>query len=191
MCSESATHPRRIEISRTPRAIRGGTITCVSNMKPECDERKQNPPGRPIHGKSVPKAGALEPIVDEHPYEPWSVRRRAFEREGWREHARPHAQQNGVQISRIAFLITTTRAGKLQMHIFGAIAEFERARIAERVRAGLARVRARGGRLSRPPASLSPDQVERTAPCRFGSPRASDRTSRRHLEEVARKGKSR
>ncbi len=38
----------------------------------------------------------------------------------------------------------TTPAGKLQMHILAAIAEFERARIAERVRAGLARVRARG-----------------------------------------------
>ena len=44
----------------------------------------------------------------------------------------------------------TTPAGKLQMHILGAIAEFERARIAERVRAGLARVRRQGGRLGRP-----------------------------------------
>src|SRR6266446_5382303 len=44
----------------------------------------------------------------------------------------------------------TTPAGKLQMHILGAIAEFERARIAERVRAGLARVRAAGRRLGRP-----------------------------------------
>jgi DNA invertase Pin-like site-specific DNA recombinase len=33
----------------------------------------------------------------------------------------------------------TTPAGKLQMHILGAIAEFERARIAERVKAGLQR----------------------------------------------------
>ncbi len=38
----------------------------------------------------------------------------------------------------------TTPAGKLQMHILAAIAEFERARIAERVKAGLARVRAAG-----------------------------------------------
>ena len=36
----------------------------------------------------------------------------------------------------------TTPAGRLQMHILGAIAEFERARIAERVRLGLQRVRA-------------------------------------------------
>ena len=36
----------------------------------------------------------------------------------------------------------TTPAGRLQLHILGAIAEFERARISERVKAGLARVRA-------------------------------------------------
>jgi DNA invertase Pin-like site-specific DNA recombinase len=44
----------------------------------------------------------------------------------------------------------TTPAGKLQMHILGAIAEFERARIAERVKAGLLRARAQGKRLGRP-----------------------------------------
>ena len=44
----------------------------------------------------------------------------------------------------------TTPAGRLQMHILGAIAEFERARIAERVKAGLARARANGTRLGRP-----------------------------------------
>jgi len=44
----------------------------------------------------------------------------------------------------------TTPAGKLQMHILAAIAEFERARIAERVMAGLARARAQGTRLGRP-----------------------------------------
>jgi DNA invertase Pin-like site-specific DNA recombinase len=44
----------------------------------------------------------------------------------------------------------TTPAGKLQMHILGAIAEFERARIAERVKAGLRRARAEGRRLRRP-----------------------------------------
>jgi DNA invertase Pin-like site-specific DNA recombinase len=44
----------------------------------------------------------------------------------------------------------TTPAGKLQMHILGAIAEFERSRIAERVMAGLARARAQGTRLGRP-----------------------------------------
>ena len=44
----------------------------------------------------------------------------------------------------------TTPAGRLQLHVLGAIAEFERARIAERVKAGLARARARGRRLGRP-----------------------------------------
>jgi len=44
----------------------------------------------------------------------------------------------------------TTPAGKLQMHILGAIAEFERARIVERVKAGLRRARAQGKRLGRP-----------------------------------------
>lgn len=45
----------------------------------------------------------------------------------------------------------TTPAGKLQMHILGAIAEFERGRIVERVRAGLARAKAQGTRLGRQP----------------------------------------
>ena len=43
----------------------------------------------------------------------------------------------------------TTPAGKLQI-ILGAVAEFERARIAERVKAGLVRARAQGKRLGRP-----------------------------------------
>jgi DNA invertase Pin-like site-specific DNA recombinase len=44
----------------------------------------------------------------------------------------------------------TTPAGKLQLHILAAIAEFERARIQERVRAGRARAKAQGKRLGRP-----------------------------------------
>jgi len=57
----------------------------------------------------------------------------------------------------------TTPAGKLQMHILAAIAEFERARIAERVKAGLARVRAAGGRLGRPVTRIAQQDVARTA----------------------------
>ena len=53
----------------------------------------------------------------------------------------------------------TTPAGRLQMHILGAIAEFERARIAERVKLGLERVRAEGRSLGRPRVQLSQDQV--------------------------------
>ena len=44
----------------------------------------------------------------------------------------------------------TTPAGKLQMHILGAIAEFERDRVRERVLAGLERAKAQGKRLGRP-----------------------------------------
>jgi DNA invertase Pin-like site-specific DNA recombinase len=43
-----------------------------------------------------------------------------------------------------------TPAGRLQLHILAALAEFERCRIQERVRAGLARVKAEGRRLGRP-----------------------------------------
>jgi DNA invertase Pin-like site-specific DNA recombinase len=45
---------------------------------------------------------------------------------------------------------TSTPAGRLQLHILGAIAEFERARIQERVVAGLARAKAQGKKLGRP-----------------------------------------
>jgi DNA invertase Pin-like site-specific DNA recombinase len=57
----------------------------------------------------------------------------------------------------------TTPAGKLQLHILAALAEFDRSRIAERVRAGLARVRAAGRLLGRPPADLTSDDVRKTA----------------------------
>ena len=53
----------------------------------------------------------------------------------------------------------TTPAGRLQMHILGAMAEFERARIAERVRLGLARVRAEGRTLGRPKVMLTENQL--------------------------------
>jgi len=54
---------------------------------------------------------------------------------------------------------TTTPAGRLQMHILAALAEFERARIAERVKAGLARARAQGKRLGRPRAVRPPVEI--------------------------------
>ena len=57
----------------------------------------------------------------------------------------------------------TTAAGRLQLHVLAALAEFERARIAERVRAGLARVRASGKRLGRPAANVVLADVMRTA----------------------------
>ncbi len=48
----------------------------------------------------------------------------------------------------------TTPAGRLQMHVLAAIAEFERARIAERVKAGLKRARSQGQTLGRPQLQL-------------------------------------
>lgn len=75
----------------------------------------------------------------------------------------------GLQAAGVAFVSlaegidATTPAGKLQMHILGAIAEFERARIAERVRAGLARVKANGTRLGRPFRPISDADLARTS----------------------------
>ncbi len=57
----------------------------------------------------------------------------------------------------------TTPAGKLQLHILGAIAEFERERIRERVMAGLQRAKRQGTRLGRRPRRLTPDDLARTA----------------------------
>jgi DNA invertase Pin-like site-specific DNA recombinase len=74
----------------------------------------------------------------------------------------------------------TTPAGKLQMHILGAIAEFERARIQERIRAGLARARAQGVKLGRPRRYIDPEKLaavaglaEREAARRLGIPRST------------------
>ena len=74
-----------------------------------------------------------------------------------------------LQILGVAFVSlqegidATTPAGKLQMHILAAIAEFERARIAERVRAGLARARANGRRLGQKPHVIPTKDLDRTA----------------------------
>ncbi len=54
---------------------------------------------------------------------------------------------------------TATPAGRLQLHILGAIAEFERARIAERVRLGVARARAQGTRLGRPKVRVDAERL--------------------------------
>ena len=62
----------------------------------------------------------------------------------------------------------TTPAGRLQLHVLTAIAEFERSRIQERVRAGLARVRAQGKRLGRPVVDVPEERAWRrfeVSPC--------------------------
>ena len=60
---------------------------------------------------------------------------------------------------------TTTPAGRLQLHVLGAIAEFERERVRERVRAGLARARAQGRRLGRPRVAPLSTMLRRASPC--------------------------
>jgi len=45
---------------------------------------------------------------------------------------------------------TRTAGGRLQFHMLGALAEFERSLISERTRAGMAAARARGSRIGRP-----------------------------------------
>ena len=66
----------------------------------------------------------------------------------------------------------TTPAGKLQLHILAALAEFERERIRERVIAGLRRAKAQGVRLGRPrktpPAAPVPGGSVREAACIWG-----------------------
>jgi DNA invertase Pin-like site-specific DNA recombinase len=54
----------------------------------------------------------------------------------------------------------TTAAGRLQMHVLAAIAEFERARIVERVRCGLKRAKAQGKRLGRQPYAIPDERFE-------------------------------
>jgi len=51
---------------------------------------------------------------------------------------------------------TTSPSGRLVLHVLGAIAEFERERLRERVLAGLQRARAQGRRLGRPKRELPP-----------------------------------
>lgn len=53
---------------------------------------------------------------------------------------------------------TTSPGGRLTFHIMAALAEFERALISERTRAGMAVARKKGRHLGRPP-SMSPEQV--------------------------------
>jgi len=54
---------------------------------------------------------------------------------------------------------TTTPAGKLTFHIFGALSEFEREVLRERTQAGLTAARKRGKNLGRP-RSLNTEQIE-------------------------------
>jgi DNA invertase Pin-like site-specific DNA recombinase len=54
---------------------------------------------------------------------------------------------------------TSTPASRLQLHVLGVIAEFERERIAERVRVGMARAKAQGKHVGRPRPKVSDEQL--------------------------------
>ncbi len=70
-------------------------------------------------------------------------------------------QAKGVDLYlHVQGLDTSTPAGRAMFGMLGVFAEFERSMIQERVRAGLARARAKGKRLGRPP-SFTPAQVRR------------------------------
>lgn len=67
-------------------------------------------------------------------------------------------EQRGVGFKSLTENIdTTTPGGKLIFHIFGSLAEFERALIVERTQAGLAAARARGRNGGRPKGSVRYD----------------------------------
>jgi DNA invertase Pin-like site-specific DNA recombinase len=73
-------------------------------------------------------------------------------------------QAVGVAFVSLAECIdATTPGGRVQLHVLGAIAEFERARIAERIRAGLARAKAQGTKLGRPVATPPLEQLQAVA----------------------------
>lgn len=54
---------------------------------------------------------------------------------------------------------TTTPSGRLLFHLVGAVAQFERDLIRERVRAGIAHAKAIGKRVGRPPAAIDVERV--------------------------------
>jgi DNA invertase Pin-like site-specific DNA recombinase len=75
-------------------------------------------------------------------------------------------------------LDTTTPSGKAMFQMMGVFAEFERAMIQERVRAGLARARAEGKQLGRPPI---PEKTERAIQVALGK---KDRPGLRKLAGI-------
>jgi putative DNA-invertase from lambdoid prophage Rac len=85
----------------------------------------------------------------------------------------------------------TTPAGKLQLHILAALAEFERERIRERVMAGLQRARAQGTRLGRPTAVIPIERLQsvyglpaQDAADRLGVSRSTLKRWRRQVQQT-------
>src|SRR5207248_6070865 len=81
-------------------------------------------------------------------------------------------------------IATTSPSGRLILHILGAISQFERARIRERVMAGLQRARAQGKRLGRPrtrPAAINvPGGTVRAAAKAWGVSKTTAARQSRH-----------
>ena len=73
-----------------------------------------------------------------------------------------HAKGIGLYLHQQA-VDTTTPAGRALFQMMGVFAEFERAMIQERVKAGLERARAQGKRLGRPRVALSVERAIRRA----------------------------
>ena len=75
---------------------------------------------------------------------------------------------------------TTSAAGELVFHVFGAIAHFERRLISERTRDGIAAARKRGRRPGRPPLGRE-DCLSRANPCRGWLDAGTGRETAGHL----------
>ena len=84
----------------------------------------------------------------------------------------------------------TTPAGKLQLHILAALAEFERERIRERVLAGLQRARTQGRRLGRPKGAIPVERLATVASLSLTDASAALGVSRSTLKRWRRGQKS-
>jgi len=71
-------------------------------------------------------------------------------------------EEMGIRVHCLALggVDLTSSAGKLTMGVINAVAQFERELLIERTQAGLARAKAEGKRMGRPPALSSSEQVE-------------------------------
>ena len=68
-------------------------------------------------------------------------------------------QDCNLQLADTEGIDTTTPAGQLLFHVVGAVAQFERDLIVQRVRAGMAHARALGKQIGRPRAIIDADKV--------------------------------
>ena len=114
------------------------------------------------------KRPALDELV-------WDAKRRRFmcwyagDWIGWRDLKHLIMLLEDLQALGVAFVSlaegtdATTPAGKLQLHILAAIAEFERARLRERTIAGLQRARSQGQLLGSRPVRVAPEDLARVS----------------------------